>query len=174
MVKSGSLCFVHYAENGTTQVLQAGVQLGASLGTSQRVFDMKEDQMQFGTMSFVRVRPGYLGLATENGKPVLLLPGQHLSNDANFELQTFADVNEPIITSGPLNLIRVAPGYLGLATLNKKPVILDAGLHFIYSPGFELKGSKSVNENVIRNGPVWLVRVQPGQIGFAFQSKRAV
>merc|ERR1719502_1410336 len=109
MVKSGSLCFVHYAENGTTQVLQAGVQLGASLGTSQRVFDMKEDQMQFGTMNFVRVRPGFLGLATENGKPVLLLPGQHLSNEPNFQLEEFADVNDNMIVNGPLNLIRVPP-----------------------------------------------------------------
>ena len=41
-----------------------------------QVFDAKEDQMKFGTISFVRVRPGLLGLGTENGKPVLLLPGQ--------------------------------------------------------------------------------------------------
>merc|ERR1719499_939354 len=98
---------------------------------------MKEDRMQFGTINFVRVRPDFLGLATENGKPVLLLPGQHLFNEPNFELQSFANVNENRIASGPLNLIRVPPSQLGLATLAKQPLILDAGLHFIYSPGFE-------------------------------------
>jgi hypothetical protein len=36
MVKSGTLTFAQYAENGTTQVLQAGIHLGASLGTTTR------------------------------------------------------------------------------------------------------------------------------------------
>ena len=39
----------------------------------------------------------------------------------------------------------VPPSQLGLATLNKQPMILDAGLHFIYSPGFEWKRGVSVN-----------------------------
>ena len=170
MVKSGTLAFVQYAENGTTQVLQAGIHLGASLGTTSKVFDMKEDQMRFGTMSVVRVRPGFVGLATENGKPVLLLPGQHLTNEPNFELQAFADINEPRIVNGPLNLIRVPPSELGLATLNKQPVILDAGLHYIYSPGFEWRSTVSVNRNVISNGPVSIVRIPPGFVGFATES----
>ena len=66
------------------------------------------------------------------------------------------------------------PSQLGLATLNKQPVILDAGLHFIYSPGFEWKGGVSVNRNNISIGPIKIIRVQPGFLGFATQSKRAV
>lgn len=174
MVKSGTLTLAQYAENGTTHVLQAGIHLGAGLGTTTQTFDIKEDNMRFGTVSFVRVRPGFLGLATENGKPVLLLPGQHLMNDPNFELQSFADINETRIVNGPLNLVRVPPSQLGLATLNKQPVILDAGLHFIYSPGFQWQSAVSVNKNFISNGPISIIRVQPGFIGFATQSKRAV
>ena len=66
------------------------------------------------------------------------------------------------------------PSQLGLATLNKQPVILDAGLHYIYSPGFEWRSTVSVNRNVISNGPVSIVRIPPGFVGFATQSKRAM
>ena len=76
MVKLGTLAFVEFAENGTTHVLQAGLHFRPGLFAKVQVFDAKEDQMKFGTTSFVRVRPGLLGLGTENGKPVLLLPGQ--------------------------------------------------------------------------------------------------
>ena len=174
MVKSGAVAFVEYAENGTTQLLLAGIHLRPGLGAKCNIFDMKEDQMQFGTISFVRVRPGFLGLATENGKPVLLLPGQHFSNAPNFQLESFADVNSNMITIGSLNLIRVPPSELGLATIAKQPMILDAGLHFIASPGFEWNRSVSVNENFISLGPISIIRVQPGFVGFATQSKKAV
>jgi hypothetical protein len=45
-----------------------------------------QDTMCYGTVSFVRVRPGYIGTATDNGMPVLLLQGQHLYDNANFAL----------------------------------------------------------------------------------------
>jgi len=174
LVKQGTLCFVQYAENGTTHVLQAGVHLGASFGVSAKTFDVKENHMSFGTVSFVRVRPGYVGIGADNGKPVLLLPGQHLFHEATFELVEFADINENRISSGPLHLIRVPPATLGLATLNKKPIILDTGVHFLHSPGFEWQGTVSVNANYVSNGPISIIRVQPGYVGFATCSKRAV
>jgi len=182
MVKQGQLCFAQYFENGATHVLQAGIQITASFGTTTQFFDVKEDTMCYGTVSFVRVRPGYIGTATDNGMPVLLLQGQHLYDNANFALLEIKSVTEYYIANGPLNLLRISPGYLGLCTINKKPVILDAGMHFINSAGFELKkapGSEgppfaSVNENVITNGAVNLIRVSPGYIGVATSSKQPV
>ena len=112
MVKQGKLCFAQYFENGTTHVLQAGVQLVASFGTTSQTFDVKEDRMQYGTVSFVRVRPGFIGIATDNGMPVLLLPGQHLYNNANFALLDIKSISESYIKNGPLTLVRVSQGYL--------------------------------------------------------------
>jgi len=182
MVQQGQLCFAQYFENGATHVLQAGVQLVASFGTTTRFFDVKEDAMCFGTVSFVRVRPGFIGTATDNGMPVLLLPGQHLYNNANFALKEVKSITESFISNGPLNLVRISPGYLGLASVNKRPVILDAGMHFISSPGFEMAkapGSSgppfsSVNESVITNGPISIIRIGPGFIGLATSSKQPV
>ena len=36
-----------------------------------------------------------------------------------------------VCVSGPISLVRVIPGHIGLATINKNPVILDTGVHFI-------------------------------------------
>merc|ERR1719450_1385400 len=113
MVKQGELVFAQFFENGATHVLSAGVQLVASFGTSTRSFPVKQDQISFGTISFVRVRPGTIGLATDNGQPVLLLPGQHIYNEPNFEFARFEDVTKNVITNGILQLIRVPPGSLG-------------------------------------------------------------
>merc|ERR1719450_1541484 len=120
MVKQGELVFAQFFENGATHVLSAGVQLVASFGTSTRTFPVKADQMSFGTISFVRVRPGTIGLATDNGMPVLLLPGQHIYNEPNFEFKEFKSINENVIANGPLKLIRVPPARLGIATINKR------------------------------------------------------
>ena len=182
MVKQGKLCFAQYFENGTTHVLQAGVQLVASFGTTSQTFDVKEDRMQYGTVSFVRVRPGFIGIATDNGMPVLLLPGQHLYNNANFALLDIKSISESYIKNGPLTLVRVSQGYLGLASINKRPVILEAGMHYINSPGFEMKkapGSdgvpySSVNESLITNGSISIIRISPGSIGLATSSKQPV
>ena len=183
MVKQGQLCFAQFFENGATHVLQAGVQLVASFGTSTQFFDVKEDRMCFGTVSFVRIRPGFIGTATDNGNPVLLLPGQHLYNNANFALQEIKSVSENYIANGPMHLVRVSPGFLGLVSINKRPIVLQAGMHFILSPGFEMKkapGSSagppfaSVNEVVINNGTISLIRVTPGNVGLASSSKQPV
>ena len=58
-----------------------------------------------------------------------------------------------------MNVVRVPPGNIGLATINKSPVILDTGLHFIVEPTFELVGVKSVNDDLIEIGPVKIIRV---------------
>merc|ERR1719506_2834423 len=93
-------------------------------------FSVNDDRMQFGTMTFLRTRPGFIGLGTENGKPVILLPGMHLSNSPNFEFQRSVSVNDAVITNGPLNIIRVSPGQIGLATVNGRPIVLESGVHF--------------------------------------------
>ena len=56
-------------------------------------------------------------------------------------------------------------------------------MHFLYSPGFEMKKapgssggppSASVNEVVINNGTISLIRVTPGSVGPASGSKQPV
>lgn len=56
-----------------------------TVGTSVRKFSLRDDVIQHGLVKIIRVLPGHLGLCTQNGKPVLLLAGRHLVNDALFQ-----------------------------------------------------------------------------------------
>lgn len=173
IVKQGTLTFAQFFENGATHVLQAGIHPVASIGTTTKTFNVTEDRMAFGTVSLIRVRPGTVGLGRQNGNPVLLLPGQHLYNEPNFELLEYKSISENKISNGPLHLIRVPPATLGCAKINKRPVLLDSGMHLIYSPGLEWGKNAlvSVNEPVIQNGPINIIRVMPGHVGLATFSK---
>lgn len=88
--------------------------------------------------------------------------------------QDFCDLNEPFIVNGPLTLLRVPPSELGLATLNKRPVVLDAGMHFLHAPGFEWNGTVTVNNNHITNHPLHIIRIVPGSLGLATVAKKPI
>merc|ERR1719379_2803529 len=102
-------------------------------------FATSDDMIAFGTIVLIRVRPGTIGLATDNGKPVLLLPGLHFYDQPNpLQFQKCVPLTDTIIRNGPLNVVRVNPGLVGVATVNGSPVLLEAGVHFINEPVFEM------------------------------------
>jgi len=122
--------------------------------------------MRFGTLSLIRVRPGFIGLGADNGKPVLLLPGLHFYNAPNFEFMMCRNVNENLIQNGTINIVRVNPGQVGLATDNGEPVILDSGVHFINEAGFVMapNGFRKVDDAVIQIGQAQIIVVPRGRI----------
>ena len=63
-----------------------------------------------------------------------------------------SSVNEQLITNGPVSIIRIKPGNVGLATSSKQPVLLGAGLHYIHDPSFEWIGENDVSACHIQNG----------------------
>jgi len=166
MVKGGEVYFAQLVEDGTTQVLQAGIHVLPCLGSTTKSFPATEDQMRFGTLSLIRVRPGFIGLGADNGKPVLLLPGLHFYNAPNFEFMMCRNVNENLIQNGTINIVRVNPGQVGLATDNGEPVILDSGVHFINEAGFVMapNGFRKVDDAVIQIGQAQIIVVPRGRI----------
>ena len=115
----------------------------------------------------IRVPPGSLGLATSSKKPVILGSGLHYINDAALEPMGSRSVTtEAHISNGPISIVRVEPGQIGLATINKKPLILDSGLHFINEATFEYLDTRSINDELIDLGPV-KVRPSPCPVTLA-------
>ncbi len=58
-------------------------------------------------------------------------------------------------------------GYFGFSDDNGKPVLLSPGWHFLSSPFNKFQFQKEMTERLITIGPVTIVRIQPGWIGFA-------
>ena len=50
-------------------------------------------------------------------------PGFEMAKASGSSGPPFASVNDIVITNGPISLIRVAPGSVGLATSSKQPVL---------------------------------------------------
>mmetsp|Transcript_61212 Transcript_61212/g.108858 ORF Transcript_61212/g.108858 Transcript_61212/m.108858 type:complete len:691 (-) Transcript_61212:171-2243(-) len=167
MVKGGELVFVRLAEDGRTLILSPGIHLLAGLGSEKQRFQVTDDVMMFGTMALIRIRPGFIGLGSDNGVPLFLLPGLHLLRAPNLQYQGVKSVNEDLIENGPLRLVRVRPGMVGLATLNGEPVVLDSGVHFINEASFMMdrsSGFKKADERLIQLGQLQIIVVPKGSI----------
>ena len=98
-----------------------------------------------------------------NKRPIILESGMHFVFNPGFEMKksggegfgvgpAYSSVNEQLITNGPVSIIRIKPGNVGLATSSKQPVLLGAGLHYIHDPSFEWIGEKDVSACHIQNG----------------------
>merc|ERR1719421_2182693 len=133
----------------------AGFEMQKSPGSSGAPFASVNDVViTNGPISIIRVMPGFVGLATSSKQPVLLGAGLHYISDPSFEWEGTKNVIDSVhIQNGPISLVRVRPGHVGLATINKAPVILDSGMHYIVEPTFELIGVNSVNDDLISLGP---------------------
>ena len=114
----------------------------------------------------MRVIPGNIGLATINKLPVILDTGMHFIVEPTFELVDVQSINEPLIQIGPVQVIRVQPGMVGLATMNGRPMLLDVGVHFVNEPSFKMETDpfRRQDEELITLGPINIIIVPRGKV----------
>jgi regulator of protease activity HflC (stomatin/prohibitin superfamily) len=168
MVKKGEVHIAQLTENGTCVVLQAGIHIIPVLAAETKGFQTTDGVMNFGTITIIRVRPGNIGVATDNGKPALLLPGLHFYDQPNpLQFSGEKPMTSNVIQASPFHLIRVNPGQVGVATINGIPVLLEAGVHFLNEPVFQIdprSGFRRLDEEYIEIGTTKIVVVQRGCI----------
>jgi regulator of protease activity HflC (stomatin/prohibitin superfamily) len=169
MVKKGELYISQLTEDGTTLLLQSGIHILPVLGAETKQFSTNDDSISFGTLSILRVRPGIVGLATDNGRPVFLLPGLHVYDRPNpLQFGGSKSLKDAIIANGRLNVVRVNPGQVGTSTINGTTVLLEQGTHFINDATFQMDargGFRRTDEPVIELGAVRIVVIPRGQVG---------
>lgn len=86
LVRRGEIATVEWL-NGNIRVLGPGWHLIETFGTSVTKHALTNDRIAQGSLHLIRILPGHVGLALQNGKPVLLLEGRHLINDPLFSFQ---------------------------------------------------------------------------------------
>merc|ERR1719486_1149750 len=83
--------------------------------------------IQHGNRTIVIVEQGYLGLAMDNGQPVLLPPGIHVwTSESLFFVRPVA-LDDHIVNLGPMTLVTVDEGYAAVPQNNGKQVVLPGG-----------------------------------------------
>lgn len=68
-------------------------------------------------------------------------------------------------------MVVVKQGEVGLTQNSEKPEMLGPGRHCLLSPFNSFLGIRQVTEPVIRHGPLHIIRVEMGQLGYAVDMK---
>jgi regulator of protease activity HflC (stomatin/prohibitin superfamily) len=161
-----------------------------------KVHKSNEDIILEGNITIVRIRPGQIGFALDNGHPIILLPGRHgfnnpqliLSPENIFDLKT-----KNVISFGStLSIVRVFPNEIGLAYEGNNPVILLPGIHIKNSATFQFvtrlntqsfvkvpnDASELPNNQVLgtfyEHGNLSIARINQGQLGHAIDGRDPV
>jgi hypothetical protein len=156
--------------DGSIRVLDTGFHLLETVGTrAVRKAHLADDTVSHGALKMIRILPGHVGLATANGRPVVLLPGRHLITDPLFMYFRAEAQATPHINVGTTHLIVVQSGQVGLATVGATAHFLEPGRHAINNPTFAFLGFKSSTSEVISVGSKHRVCVPAGKIGLAWE-----
>lgn len=143
LVRKGEIGIVEHID-GTLRVLEPGFHIIETIGTRVVKAMLADDYISHSLLKIIRVLPQNVGLGTQNGRPVILLPGRHLIIDPVFVYQRQEPLTNPHIQIGTVNLITVQQGQVGLATVESTAHFLEPGRHNINSRTFTFHGFRCV------------------------------
>jgi len=107
--------------------------------------------MSAGTRHRIVVPRGKLGLALEQGEPVLYEPGTvHLVNSPLFRYVGSVDVTQQVVSHGSLKIVTVKDGQVGITYNNGALELLKTGRHTIGAATHVLAGFVSTGQQTLR------------------------
>merc|ERR1719343_1970414 len=84
-------------------------------------------ELRHGNRVILIVEQGWVGLAFDNGQPVLLPPGIHVWTSETLQYQKAVSLDEHLLQLGPYTLLTVDEGYAAVTQNNGKQQILPGG-----------------------------------------------
>merc|ERR1719296_61401 len=85
------------------------------------------DQLQHGNRVILVVEQGFIGLAFDNGQPVLFPPGIHVWTSETLRYKEAIPLDQNVAKLGPYTLLTVDEGYAAVTQNNGKQQILMGG-----------------------------------------------
>jgi len=85
------------------------------------------DQLQHGNRTILVVEQGFIGLAFDNGQPVLFPPGIHVWTSETLKYHHAVSLDQTVVKLGPYTLLTVDEGYAAVTQNNGKQHILMGG-----------------------------------------------
>mmetsp|Transcript_79428 Transcript_79428/g.206349 ORF Transcript_79428/g.206349 Transcript_79428/m.206349 type:complete len:526 (+) Transcript_79428:101-1678(+) len=85
------------------------------------------DQLQHGNRVILVVEQGFIGLAFDNGQPVLFPPGIHVWTSETLKYNRAVSLDQTVVKLGPYTLLTVDEGYAAVTQNNGKQHILAGG-----------------------------------------------
>lgn len=116
------------------------------------------------------VKDGEIGLCLNNGKPEFLAPGRHTLWSPFREYIGTVSITQKNIRLGPIEIITINQGELGLTVKNGENIILDQpGRYILRTPHQYLKSAQA-NERYIELGTHRRITVPKGYVALAFDN----
>mmetsp|Transcript_123950 Transcript_123950/g.246773 ORF Transcript_123950/g.246773 Transcript_123950/m.246773 type:complete len:503 (+) Transcript_123950:49-1557(+) len=84
-------------------------------------------RIEHGNRAIVTVSQGFIGLAFDQGQPIILPPGIHQWKSDTLKFKELIDLSDPVIRIGPLTLLTVDEGYAAVTQDNGKQCVLAGG-----------------------------------------------
>jgi len=172
LVQVGEIMILH--DNGSIHIVGPG---RWSVKWNHRLFtswgarkSLREDLISVGTFTMIRVRRGQLGLAIENGKPVLLQEGLHVYNNPLFSFSEFKPVDAQHVQHISYHVVRVPRGAFGKIKEQNRSKLLPEGTHTVNNAVFEYIGLANTIEAYINHGTVHIIQVPKGYLGLVYES----
>lgn len=85
------------------------------------------NQLQHGNRVILVVEQGYIGVAMDNGQPVLFPPGIHVWTSETLKYKEAVSLDQHVLKLGPYTLLTVDEGYAAVTQNNGKQEILGGG-----------------------------------------------
>lgn len=122
------------------------------------------------------VKEGQIAFTQYADEPQILGPGRHAILSPLNQWIGVRDFRDTVITHGPLHIIRVSMGQLGYAINMEtgKPLLLSRGEHIINSLHFVWKKFVNFSNHVTKLDQLQVIRIESGNIGYAYRSGNLV
>jgi len=122
----------------------------------------------------VLVQKGFIAKTWHGDQPLILGQGRHYLLSPTHTLAGLADLkSERMISHGPIHIISVALGQLGVGMDVKtgKPVILTTGTHYINNNFFRWQDFSDLTRPSTPIGQMQIVRVEKGYVGYGYSGQ---
>jgi len=122
----------------------------------------------------VLVQKGFIAKTWYGDEPIILGQGRHYLLAPTHTLAGIADLkSERMISHGPIHIISVALGQLGIGmdVRTGKPLILTTGTHYINNNFFRWQDFSDLTKPSTPIGQMQIVRVEKGYVGYGYSGQ---
>jgi len=95
--------------------------------TLQHEVPLTQAMIEHGNRAIVTVPQGFIGLAFDQGQPIILSPGMHQWQSHTMMFKELIDLSTSVIRIGPFTLLTIDEGYAAVTQDNGKQIVLSGG-----------------------------------------------
>ncbi len=161
--------------NGQVEVYSPGRHCLVSPFSKKRqfqIYPLTQAAIERQQLHIITVAEGEYALASKQGQPLILGPGEHVYNSPFFILDGRVSQDAEVISHKTLHRVIVKQGKRAIAMDGQQPLLLQPGVYSRKSPLFQFVRSVPVDEQIVNLDPFIIVTAFEGEVGVAFKRGR--